>query len=96
VVDFYGAPEDEVLAEADLSSIAASVLCIFGRQDPAVDGGVARDFETQLTIAGARVQLQIEPDAGFGFMDDSRVDRFAADAAQSGWDAVLAYFGAEL
>jgi carboxymethylenebutenolidase len=96
VVDFYGAPEDEELAEADLSSVAASVLCIFGQQDPAVDEGAAHEFEAQLAIAAVRVRLQLLPDAGFGFMDDSRVEHFVADAAQSGWDAVLAYFGAEL
>jgi carboxymethylenebutenolidase len=95
-IDFYGAPASDAFAGVELSAIAAPILCIFGAADAAVSAGAAREFEAQLSGAGVRVRLLALPDAGHGFMDEARADRFDAAAAAAAWDAALAFLAAEL
>jgi carboxymethylenebutenolidase len=96
VIDFYGAPEDDALADLDLTSVAAPVLCIFGEADSSVADGAARVIEARLTEAGARVRLLVLSGAGHGFMNEAAADQFDAVAAAAGWDAAQAFLGAEL
>jgi carboxymethylenebutenolidase len=95
-IDFYGAPQGDAFGGTELSAVAAPILCIFGDADAAITGGAARDFEAQLTGAGARVRLLVLPGAGPGFMNEGHADRFDAVAAAAAWDAALAFLAAEV
>lgn len=95
-IDFYGAPEGDALGGAELSALATPILCIFGAADAAITGGAARDFEAQLTGAGARVRLLVLPGAGRDFMNEAQADRYDAVAAAAAWDAAQAFLAAEL
>jgi carboxymethylenebutenolidase len=87
VVDCYGVPGE--MPPGTGVGADTPVLLVFGERDPRVQEGLVRELERAL--GSARVELA--PEAGDGFMDPVRADRFVAGAAAAGWDAILAFLG---
>ena len=90
MVDFYGVPDADPTQDALPLEIPA--LLIFGEGDARVLDGTAQNLGARLATA----RLKVEPDAGFGFMNEARADLHAATAAAAGWEAAIAFLGASL
>lgn len=90
VVDFYGVPDAE--STEDALQLDVPALLIFGEEDAQVLEGTAQNLEASLATA----RLNVEPDAGFGFMNEAHADLHAATAAAAGWEAAIAFLGASL
>ena len=93
VVNFYGA---HAAIEPDFASLGAPVLAIFAGDDDSIAESTVRALETKLQQAGVRASVQIRAGVQHGYMDDTRPDVYDAVAASEGWDALLAFFRAEL
>jgi carboxymethylenebutenolidase len=91
VVDFYGLfPTPPV----DASELEVPVLAIFAQRDAYVPAESVEGLRRALR--GRRATVSVEPGVDHGFMNDTRPDRFAAAAAASGWERLLAFLRAEL
>jgi len=93
VVDLYGA-QPELLPE--LERVAAPVLAIFAGEDEPVTESTVGAFESGLQSAGASASVEVRAGVRSGYMNDARLDVFAAVAAAETWDALLAFFRSEL
>jgi carboxymethylenebutenolidase len=93
VVNFYGAHS---AIEPDFASLKAPVLAIFAGDDDLITEPMVRSLEADLQRAGVRASIQIRAGVRHGYMDDTWPDVFDAVAASEGWDALLAFFRAEL
>jgi carboxymethylenebutenolidase len=93
VVDFYGVHPGIPL---DLSRLAAPVLAVFGDRDEFVPAAAVEALRADLSAAGTRASVVVEPGVGHAFMDETRPDRHDAAAAARGWDRMLAFLRAEL
>jgi len=74
----------------------ASVLGIFGEKDEWVTREHVDELGRQLTEAGARAHVRVEPSVGHGFLNPARPLAFDARAADACWDRMLAFLRAEL
>lgn len=94
VVDCGGLPPRAADAENDDAGAPAwpsvPTLLLFGERDERLADA------RRLADALPSSRLRVLPDAGAGFMDPGRADRFAAKAAASAWDAALAFLEASL
>ena len=93
VVNFYGAHSK---IEPDFTSLEAPVLAIFAGDDDSIGESAVRSLESDLQQADVRASVQIRAGVQHGYMDDTRPEVFDAVAASEGWDALLAFFRAEL
>lgn len=93
VADFYGVHPNVTL---DYSGLEAAVLGIFAADDEFVTPEAARKLQADLKAARKRVQMEIYPNVGHAFFNDTRPDAFDADAAARAWAETLAFFRAEL
>ncbi|MFP8879313.1 MAG: dienelactone hydrolase family protein [Myxococcota bacterium] len=93
VADFYGWHPD---VKPDFDTLAAPVLAIFSGEDTEPEATFAERLEANLTAAGVRCSVQTRNGVRAGFMDDSRPDVHDAVAEFECWDALLAFFRAEL
>jgi carboxymethylenebutenolidase len=93
VVDFYGIHPNVTL---DLSRLEAAVLGIFAERDEFVPPEAARKLEADLRSAGKRARIEIYPDVGHAFFNDSRPDAYDAKAAARARAEMLAFLRAEL
>lgn len=93
VADFYGWHPD---VKPNFDALVASVLAIFSGEDPEPEESLAGQLEANLTAAGVRHSVQTRDDVRAGFMDGSRPDVHDAVAEFESWDALLAFFRAEL
>jgi len=91
VVDFYGYRAD---VEPDFATLTAPVLAIVCAKDS--DEFATDRLEAGLASAGVRCSIQTRSDVRAGFMDDSRLDVHDAVAEFECWEALLAFFRAEL
>lgn len=91
VADFDGWLPD---LEPDFDALTAPVYAVFSSEG--VERGSAERLEARLDAAGVRNTVQTRNDVRSGFMDDSRVDVHNAVAEFECWDALLAFFRAEL
>ncbi len=90
VADFYGQHSG---VEPDFAAFEAPVLAVFCADSAE---SAADRLEATLDAAGVRHSIQTRSDARAGFMDDSRLDVHNAVAEFESWDALLAFFRAEL
>lgn len=93
VADFYGWHPG---VKPDFDALTAPVLAIFAGEDPEIEAASAQRLEVDLTAAGVRCSVQTRPDVRAGFMNDGRPDVHDAVAEFESWDALLAFFRAEL
>ncbi len=93
VVNFYGAYP---AFESDFANLKAAVLAIFAGDDELVTESTVRSLEADLQRAEIRATIEIRAGVRHGYMNDAQPDVFDAVAASEGWDALLAFFRAEL
>jgi carboxymethylenebutenolidase len=90
-VAYYGSPayRDEV------RRIRAAMLGVYGEHDERVNASIEPNRQ-QLQEAGVPFELKVYPGAGHAFFNDTRPDRYNAEAAQAAWRDTLAWFGTHL
>ncbi|MCC7143709.1 MAG: dienelactone hydrolase family protein [Candidatus Eisenbacteria bacterium] len=92
-VDFYGIHPH---VTPDLESLQAAVLGFFGARDGSVPRAVADELEAKLRAAGKRVAFHHYAEAGHAFMNDTRPEVYAPDAARDAWSKMTTFFRSEL
>jgi carboxymethylenebutenolidase len=92
-VDLYGA-QPELLPE--LERVAAPVLAIFAGEGESASESSIGAFEAGLQRAGVRASVEVKAGVQNGYMNDARPDVYDAIATADTWDALLAFFRAEL
>jgi carboxymethylenebutenolidase len=93
VVDFYGIHPNVTL---DLSRLEAAVLGFFAERDDFIPVESARKLEADLRAAKKRARIEIFPDVGHAFFNDSRPDAYDAKAAARARAEMLTFLRAEL
>jgi carboxymethylenebutenolidase len=93
VADFYGVHPN---VTPDFSQCDAPVLAVFGENDDFIPREAVNGLAADLEAAGVPASVRSIPAVGHAFMNDSRPDAYRAAAAAEGWDALLAFFRAEL
>jgi carboxymethylenebutenolidase len=93
VVSFYGAHPG---IKPDFETLDAPVLAIFAGDDELVTESNVRSLRADTDRAGIRASIQVRDGVRHGYMNDSWPDVHDAAAASDGWDALLAFFRAEL
>lgn len=89
------APYYGVAASADeLRNARAAVLGVYGEQDARVNASIPT-VEQQLTMAGVPFKLNVYPDAGHAFFNDTRPS-YVESAAVAAWRDTLDWFATYL
>jgi carboxymethylenebutenolidase len=89
-VPFYGtAPRPERIPD-----ISASVLALYGQQDPALIDALP-DVRERMTEAGVDFETVVYPEAGHAFFNDTG-SRYRAGAAADAWQRTLSFLGEQL
>ena len=91
-VIYYGRVTSE---PADLESIRAPVLGLFGELDGGIPVESVREFEAAMRDLGKEVSIHVYPDADHAFANPSGT-RYNAAAAEDAWDKTLAFFAEHL
>lgn len=88
---FYGEhpPLDRV------GDIRASVLGLYGGEDPRITDGVP-EFARAMADAGKAFDYHVYPGAHHAFFNDSRPATYSAEAAADAWQRLLRFFAREL
>lgn len=90
-VPFYGPPPDE---EA-LTRIAGRTLAIYGETDSRITSTLPGIREL-MDKHGKAFEAIVYPGAGHAFHNDTRPDRYHAEAAAQAWQAALTFLGGVL
>lgn len=94
VVPFYGLPPEG--SQPDLNGIDAAVEGHFAENDDTVPPGAVQAVETELTDLAKDVRMFTYPGTSHGFFDDTRADRYDAEAARQAWVRTLEFLRAKL
>ncbi|MDQ4134424.1 MAG: dienelactone hydrolase family protein [Actinomycetota bacterium] len=94
VVPFYGLPREG--SQPDLDRIDAAVEGHFAENDDTVPPGAVQALETELADLGKDVRMFTYPGTSHGFFDDTRADRYDAEAARQAWVRTLEFLRAKL
>jgi len=81
---------------AQLASINAAILGIFGGKDRGIPVDDVNKFADALKKAGKKVEIKIYPDAGHAFENPNNKDGYRADDAADAWKRTVAFLAAEL
>ena len=81
---------------AQLASINAAILGIFGGKDRGIPVDDINKFADALKKAGKKVEIKIYPDAGHAFENPNNKEGFRADDAADAWKRTVAFLAAEL
>jgi len=81
VVPFYGVPGP---GKADWSKVTAPILAHFAAHDEWAKPSLAEDIKKALDARGQKMQLEIY-DADHAFVNDTRPEVYAPDAAKLAW-----------
>jgi carboxymethylenebutenolidase len=79
----------------DVPKVRASVLGLYGEEDPGITGTVPLLAEA-MTKAGQEFTYHVYPGARHAFFNDSRESTYHAASAQDAWKRVLTFFGGTL
>ena len=98
VVDYYGAVHYDATSEAKPKSpidLAPELHCpylgFFGGKDDFIPVAHAHELEQVFREQDKNAAVEIYPDAGHAFLNDSR-DTYVEDAAKDAWVKTLAFF----
>jgi carboxymethylenebutenolidase len=83
-------------AEPDWSNLEASVQGHYAENDDFFSPEMARGLEEKLRDLGKDAEIQIHPDAGHAFFNDTRPEAYNADAAADAWRQTLDFFRTKL
>ncbi len=81
---------------AQLASINAAILGIFGGKDRGIPVDDINKFADALKKAGKKVEIKIYPDAGHAFENPNNKEGYRADDAADAWKRTVAFLAAEL
>ena len=81
---------------AQLASINAAILGIFGGKDRGIPVDDVNKFADALKKAGKKVEIKIYPDAGHAFENPNNKDGYRANDAADAWKRTVAFLAAEL
>lgn len=87
-VPFYGAPPPPL---EDVPNIRAAVLAIYGEQDANVNRSIP-DVEGAMKQHNKTYEKIIYPGAQHAFFNDTRADRYHAEASRDAWLKALGWF----
>ncbi|MGW8252046.1 MAG: dienelactone hydrolase family protein [Anaerolineales bacterium] len=87
-VVFYGMPRDLDIVD----TIQAPLLGLYGEQDHGIPVDLVRSFESKLQEVGVDHEVQIYPNAGHAFFNDTRPHIYQPQAAQDAWQRTLDWF----
>ncbi|MBN2431363.1 MAG: dienelactone hydrolase family protein [Acidobacteria bacterium] len=90
-VPFYGRQP----AAEDVPRIRAALLLHYAGDDPRINEGIPA-FEAALKTAGVEYTLYMYAGARHAFFNDSRPERYHAEAARLSWERTIAFFKAKL
>ena len=93
VASFYAAHWG---APLDFTRSEASVLAVFAGDKDTHAESETTYLKDAVAAAGIRAHIEARTDAQRGYMNDAWPDAYHAIAAAEGWDALLAFFRAEL
>jgi carboxymethylenebutenolidase len=79
----------------DVPQIRASVLGLYGAEDPGITGTVPQLAEA-MTRAGQRFVYHVYPGARHAFFNDMRASTYHASSAEDAWKRVLRFFADSL
>jgi carboxymethylenebutenolidase len=92
-VSFYGFPP---AGAANLESVAAPGLLLFGEHEDVFSVADAEAFARRQRAAGREAEIVTYPGAGHAFFNNDRPEVFRAEAADDAWRRTLAHFGRHL
>ena len=90
-----GAQAPAIDAET-FGGLEAPVLAIFAEHDDFIAVDAIERLRGELRRDGRRATVDVARGVQHGFMNQTRPDRFDANAAASGWERLLAFLRAEL
>jgi carboxymethylenebutenolidase len=90
-VPFYGRQP----AEEEVPQIKAALLLHYAGDDRRINEGIPA-FEAALKKAGVEYRLYMYEGAGHAFFNDSRPERYHAEAARLAWERTIAFFKEKL
>ena len=79
----------------DVPHIRASVLGLYGEEDPGITGTVPQLAEA-MARSGVQYTYHIYPGARHAFFNDARPSVYHAPSAQDAWKRVLTFFASSL
>ena len=91
--NFYG---DDPRFRVDLAGVKVGLLGIFAEHDESVSAETLREIRAAFESLGQQAGFRVQPDVEHGFMNDSRADVYAPEAARECWGALLAFLRAYL
>jgi carboxymethylenebutenolidase len=86
-VPFYGVPSGPW---ADWSKVRAPIQAHFARRDEWAKASLAEEIKKQLEGHGQRMELHVY-DADHAFVNDTRPEVYAPDAAKTAWQRAVAF-----
>lgn len=92
VAAWYGRPLE---AEA-AAKVACPVLGLYGAKDTGIPVEGVKAMEEALKAAGVVTEVQVYPEAGHAFFNDSRPDSFDEAASADAWPRMLAWFSTHI
>lgn len=81
---------------AQLASINAAILGIFGGKDRGIPVADVEKFRDALQRAGKKVEIKIYPDAGHAFENPNNKEGYRADDAADAWKRTVDFLAANL
>lgn len=76
----------------DVPKVRASVLGLYGEQDPGITGTVPL-LAAAMTKAQRQFDYHVYPGAKHAFFNDTRASNYHAASAQDAWKRILTFFG---
>ena len=75
------------------NQVSCPLLFHFGEDDTNPSPEDMRQLDAELTRCGKEHEFHSYPDAGHGFMDFTRAERYRSDADELAWTRTLKFFG---
>lgn len=88
-VDFYGIHPK---VQPDLKNLQCPLYGFFGEKDASVKPAAAKGLKQKLVEHKKSVMIEIYPEAGHAFFNDTREEAYHEDAANDAWEKMLLFF----
>lgn len=85
-----------VSEQAEIKSIGAPLLGIFGGADRGIPVESVKDFEKAARKAGKQVEMAIYPEAGHAFMNQNNKGSYREEDTADAWKRIFGFFAVRL
>ena len=92
-VDFYGIHPN---VKPNFSKLTCPVLGLFGAKDTSVPPDSAHALEETLKKLNKKCEIQIYPETGHAFFNNTRLEAYHQASAENAWKRVLQFFSQSL